>query len=429
MVGLQQISVKRTPLQRVAMLAHTWYLLDPRVRREAEALAQTGVEVHVIALAEESATQHETTVNGVHIHRLPIKKKRGSSFRYFYEYFMTGFLGALKLASLQLRGRLKVVHVHNMPDLLILAAVVPRIGGSKLVLDIHDPMPELSISSNGGDSDRFIVRLLRWQEKFSCWIADRVISVNESMRENLRSKGVADDKIFIVHNFPDQRVFPTREVPTSWPRSGGTLSLLYCGTITEHYDLASVVRAMARIAGEIPVKLKVAGAGPKLTEVLDLAARLRVSGSIELLGIIPLERVYEEMRSADVGISCQRGSVWGDLCFSTKIVEYLTQGLAVVTPRTYTISKYLPNDSLFYFEPGNDASLADVLRLMWSNPDEVLRRSVRAGLLLPRLSWQAEKERFLSFYSDLLNDVSPMARGVTATERRQKVDLLEKSGS
>ena len=120
--------------ERVAMLAHTCYLRDPRVRREAEALAEKGMEVHVISLSEDGNAPggrepRRSTVNGVQVHRLPIRRKRGGPLRYLYEYLMTGFLGGLKLASLHFRGRLKVVHVHNMPDLLVCAALIPRLGG------------------------------------------------------------------------------------------------------------------------------------------------------------------------------------------------------------------------------------------------------------------------------------------------------------
>src|SRR5690242_17172955 len=111
--------------RRVAMLAHTCYLRDPRVRREAEALAEAGVEVHVIGLSERNATgalepMHDL-VKGVHVHRLPVERKRGSLRRYVTEYFATGVLGAWALARLHVAGRLDVVHVHNMPDLLVFA--------------------------------------------------------------------------------------------------------------------------------------------------------------------------------------------------------------------------------------------------------------------------------------------------------------------
>ena len=398
---LHHLSVKRPP--RVAMLAHTTYLSDPRVRREAEALAEDGIDIHVISLSEERDGVRETedaVLNGVMIHRLPIFKKRGGFLRYLYEYFITAVLGGFILALLHFRGKLDVVHIHNMPDILVLAAVVPRLDGSKLVLDVHDPMPELYMSWNHGPRS-LLVRVLRFQEKISCLLADQVMSVNETMREQLRAKGVAGNKIFIVHNFPDHNHFRVCDLNPLWPK-GKNLVLLYCGTVTEHYDLGLAVKALAALAMELPVKLKIIGDGKKLGEVLKLASDLGVRNLVELVGRVPIERVASEMRSGDVGISCHRAGIFGDLYFSTKVVEYLTQGLPVVAARTYTITRYLSDECLFYFEPGNDRALADTIRFMWHNPPEVLTRLNKARTLLSSLSWQTEKEKFLSFYAGLL---------------------------
>ena len=400
------------------MLAHTYYLRDPRVRREAEALAANGFEVHVVCLSEKKRNgsefePHLSTVNGVRIHRLPVTRRRGNSLRYFYEYLLVGVLGALRLARLHFQARLGVVHVHNMPDILVLAAAIPRLTGSKVVLDVHDPMPELYMSWNHR-AGSLLVRLLRIQEKISHAFADRIISVNESMRENLHAKGVADDKIFIVNNFPDERLFPVCDIPESWPRSRDSLVLLYCGTVTEHYELGLAVKALAKLRGEIPVKLRIVGDGNKLTEVLSLASRLGVADAVEHIGSVPIEKVRDEMRSADIGISCHRAGVFGDLYFSTKIVEYLTQGLPVLSPRTYTINKYLSDDIVFYFAPGDDAALVDRLRFMWNHPEEVVRRLEQARQLVPRLSWQTESAKFLAFYADLVNGEKPTARLVAS---------------
>lgn len=399
--------------KRVAMLAHTCYLRDPRVRREAEALAEQGVEVHVISLAEErngKAEPRQAVVNGVNIHRLPISRKRGSYLRYVYEYFSVGALGALKIASLHLRGKLSVVHIHNMPDILVLAGILPRLSGSRLVLDVHDPMPELFMTWGNRPPDHIMVRLLRLQEKISCSLADRVISVNDTMRENLQGKGVRNEKIYIVHNFPDLKVFPVSEAPASWPRSRESLVMLYCGTVTEHYDLELAVRVIARLKNEVPLKLRILGEGNRLAGVLDLASELGVRESIEHVGLVPLDKVRDEMKKADVGISCHRAGVFGDLYFSTKIVEYLTQGLPVLSPRTKTITRYLAEDCIFYYEPGNEAEMADALRFMWNNPTAVIERLAKGRELLPQLSWQSEKEKFQSYYAALMNGTSAAAR-------------------
>ena len=65
------------------MLAHTCYLTDARIRREAEALAGNGVEVHVVSLMEEiraGREPREAIHNGVHIHRLHIRCHRRIEF-------------------------------------------------------------------------------------------------------------------------------------------------------------------------------------------------------------------------------------------------------------------------------------------------------------------------------------------------------------
>jgi glycosyltransferase involved in cell wall biosynthesis len=392
------------------MLAHATYLTDPRIRREAEALAQRGYEIHVISLAEARRGVREpvtATVQGVHVHRLPVMRKRGSLLRYVYEYSMVGFLGGLKLAALRFHGRIDIVHIHNMPDILVLAGIFPRLFGSKIVLDVHDPSPELYMSQGHGPRSPG-VRLLRIQERIGCLLADRVVSVNETMRENLHAKGVPDRKIFIVHNFPDHAYFQVCEETLPWPRKKGALTLLYCGTVTEHYDLGLAIKAIARLKGEVSIKFRIMGDGNKLRDVLDLASELGVRDSVELVGKVPIEKVAEEMRKADIGISCHRAGIFGDLYFSTKIIEYLTQGLCVLSPRTYTINKYLSDDSVFFFEPGNNQSLENTIRYVFANPAEVGRRLTNARQHLSRLSWQAEKKGFLGFYDGLLDGAADL---------------------
>ena len=121
------------------------------------------------------------------------------------------------------------------------------------------------------------------------------------------------------NNFPDERLFPVSEARVSWPRSKDSLVLLYCGTVTEHYDLGLAVSAMARLKGEVPVRLRILGEGNRVSEVLELASALGIAEAVEHLGSVPIERVREEMAKADVGISCHRAGVFGDLYFSTKI--------------------------------------------------------------------------------------------------------------
>jgi len=388
------------------MLAHSWYLWDGRIRREAETLTETGFRVDAVCLREpRDHAQNEPIqqiVRGVHVHRLPIEKKRGGFFRYLFEYTVITILGAFKLAVLHFRRPFDVVHIHNMPNILVLAGLIPKLTGAKLILDVHDPMVEHYRATYHMGSNHLIALALRIEERLSYLLPDKIISVSETMRELLEKKGVRRGKIVILHNLPDWNIFPPKDIRDSWKKPKGQFTLLYCGTITEHYRLDIAVRALERASKRIPsLKLKVLGTGNRLTQVQELARSLGVEERIEYLDRIPIDKVREVLESADVGISTHQGGVFGDLYFSTKILEYMSQGLPVITSRTKTIARYIPEDAIFFFEPENIDNLVEQIIKIWEEPDLVRKKLSKAMELVRKYTWEAEKMKLLSLYRNM----------------------------
>jgi glycosyltransferase involved in cell wall biosynthesis len=392
---------------RVGMLVHGYYPLDPRVRREAEALASFGYQVEVVCLRRSGQSgpakePRRETINGVRVHRLPLERKRGGQLRYFFEYAVLTLLGSVKLARLHLSRRFQVVHIHNMPDLLVLAGMVPKWTGARLLLDVHDPMPEL-YQANGTSPTGLVTRFLNWQQRLACNLADRVVSVSEPMRENLQQKGVPRDKILIVHNFPDSRYFPFPERFGAWPKNQHDPVMLYCGTVTEHYQLEVAVGALAIALKQIPgLRLRIVGEGNRLAEVREFARRLAVEQKVEFIAPMSNDKMRHLMADADIGVSTRQAGVFGDLCFSTKILEYLSQGLPVVSSRTETMVRYIPEDTVFYFDPGNSEDMAHQIVRMWTEPTLAQQSLTRARDLLSRYAWDIEKARLAGFYRMLL---------------------------
>ena len=395
------------PTNRVGMLVHGYYPIDPRVRREAEALVSAGYDVDVVCLRRtgqpDQAIEPPTeTINGVHVHRLPLERKRGSRLRYFFEYTVLTLLGSVKLARLHLSHRFRVVHIHNMPDFLVVAGLLPKWTGAKLLLDVHDPMAELYQASGFGRAG-WVARALNWQQKVSCQLANRVLSVSESMRENLQRKGVPSDKIFIVHNFPDQRFFSNSAKITSWPRHRDKPTLLYCGTITDHYRLDIAVRALAIASKSIPgLRLRIVGEGNRVNSVRQLACDLEVGDRVEFLGTVSADKVPGIMADADIGISPHEAGVFGSLYFSNKILEYISQSLPVISSRTETLVRYIPEDAIFYFRPGSSDDMAAQILRLWNDPAEALRSVANARALIPQYTWESEQHRLSAFYEKLV---------------------------
>ena len=65
-----------------------------------------------------------------------------------------------------------------MPDILVVSALVPKLLGAKVILDQHDPMPELMTTIFNLDKHSFGVRLIKRLEKWSIARANLVITVN-----------------------------------------------------------------------------------------------------------------------------------------------------------------------------------------------------------------------------------------------------------
>ncbi len=389
----------------VGMLVHGYYPRDVRVRREAEALVEAGYRVKVVCLKEPGKHEEPSRdeVNSVHIFRLPLSRKRGTIFRYLYEYLGLIILGTWKLILLHFKNPFQIIHIHNMPDLLILAGLIPKLFGAKLILDIHDPMAELYASSYRLEKNNMILKVLKLQEKFSRWLAHRLISVNETMRENLESNGIQPEKIFILHNFPDTRYLPIKKDIASWPRHKDRIILLYAGTITRQYRLDVAIKALALASKYIrQIKLLIVGDGNDLDRVLQLAHSLGTADCVEHMKPVDIEKLAGLMEDADVGISCHQGGLFGDLQFCTKILDYLTQGLPVVSSRTKTIKRYIPEDAVFYFEPENAQDMAKQIIEIWNNPDLVRDKMEYAKRLLNLYTWQKEKYKLVNFYQGLI---------------------------
>jgi hypothetical protein len=151
---------------KVLMFVENSYPNDVRVKNEADALTEAGYAVTVVALRKPGQTRSEV-VDRVQVYRLPrlelfqktpsenptfldrVWLKIKSLLGYVSEYAY--FTGACFMMSLYVAYRhgFDVIHAHNPPDTLWLAALPWRLIGKKYVFDHHDLCPELYRSRYG----------------------------------------------------------------------------------------------------------------------------------------------------------------------------------------------------------------------------------------------------------------------------------------
>jgi glycosyltransferase involved in cell wall biosynthesis len=390
-------------VKKICMVCQSYYLRDPRVRREAEALADAGFMVDIITLRDKGEKRTET-VSGVNIYRLPIMRKREGVLRYLFEYLFFFLFSSVLLTLLFIRKRYNLIQVHTMPDFLIFCSLVPRIFGAKAVLDVHEPMPELFMSKYGLKKSNFFIKILRFQEKVSLVFSNHIITIHQPLKDLfIKRNNINKKKISIVLNIPDTKIFSTAGKKRSSKKEKNFV-LIYTGTIAERYGLDVAVRGISSLKYKIPrLKLMIIGEGEHLNYIKELVLKLNLGEYVEFYDPVPIDRIPDFIEKADLGISTHKKDSFWDLYFSTKIVEFLISGLPVVSSKTKTIQYYFSEDDLFYFTPEREKEFAEKVLLTYRKPSLAEKKVENARKnISENMSWDKEKIKFAKLIESLI---------------------------
>jgi len=412
--------------KRVAMVLFSYYPSDPRPRRAAEALADAGMAVDLICLRESPEDPKTGSLGGVEIRRVPISRRRGGILGYLYQYLAFLLVSSSIIISRSIfRRRYDLVYVHNMPDFLVLSGLVPKLFGAKVILDLHDPMPELMQTIFSLPPTANGVRLLRWVEKWSLGLADSVITVNRACAKIFAARSCPAEKITVIMNSPDEAIFSARQRSAARNSQAGPAPfvVMYHGSLVERNGLSLAVDAFEKVSKSIPsAELHVYGARNGFLEsVMDSVKARGLQNSVHYMGQKPLEQIVEAIETCDVGVIPNKRSIFTELNTPTRIFEYLALGKPVIAPRASGITDYFDEDSLIFFELGDADDLARRIEYVFHNPGQVSEITRRAKQIHLAHTWKAEKSTLTELVTHLVTDgFERMPSTVGAPQRDQR---------
>jgi len=378
---------------------------NPRVRRSAEALAEEGMSVEVICAKQRENDRTRDWINGVEVLRVPLRHRRGGKAWYLLHYLRFLVACSVLLAFRSLTRRYDLVIVHNMPDILVFSALVPRLLGAKVVLDLQDPMPELMQTIFGVQEGSRSVLLLKALEKLSISFAHAVVTVSETFRKTFFSRSCAAQKICVVMNSPDEGVFALQ--PPSAARSvteTRPFVVMYHGTLVERHGLGVAVDAVNRVRKVLPnVELRVYGdRTPYLEQVLTAVKDQGHEKWVHYFGSKTLEQIVQAIDDCDLGVVPNCSNVFTRINMPTRIFEFLTRGKPVIGPCTPGVREYFPEDSLVFFELGDVADLARKIEYVIRNPLKVVEITRRGQEVCMAHPWSRERETLVQMTLKLL---------------------------
>lgn len=388
----------RNEPKRVCMIAYTNYVRDGRVRLEAESLVRWGYDVTFLVPKEEQ-TPKTYVMNGVKVVELNAQKYGGRSrLNYLFSYAAFMFSAFAACTALFFKSRINVIHVHNMPDVLVFAAIIPRMLGAKVVLDLHDTLSETFAAKFGSDSP-VIASLLKLEERVCCALADSVICVNHPQRDAVIGRGIPAKKISTVITMPN---FTSRKTSGNH-NHGEKFRMVNHGTITNRLGNDLIVHAAAKLVPQIPgFELHFFGRGADgYKDVVRLTASLGLTDRVVFHDAVPWDQLPQELEAMDVGIVANRVNVATHLMLPAKLIDFVLLDIPAIVPRLKCIEYYFAPDMVSYFEPESVDSIVAATMALYQDKERMARQTVNAKRFMNENPWDDPVKGLRGLYSRL----------------------------
>lgn len=386
---------------RVCMVSYSFYEGDNRVMRYAETLAKRGDDVEVIALRHRGQQRSEH-VNGVRVRRIQgriINEK--SLFSYLFRTALFFFRSMCAVSWGHLRRPYSLIHVHSVPDFLVFSAWLPRLTGARIVLDIHDLLPELYAIKFGSGAGSLIFRILQSVERVSAAFADHVIAANHIWHQKLISRSLPAWKCSVFLNFPDRSIFR----PRGQSQRDDKFVFLYPGTLSWHQGLDIAIRAFAKIKDEFPqAEFQIYGEGSRKQSLVELVRDLGLQDRVLFHASVSLREIAGIIEKADLGVVAKRKDSFGNEAFSTKILEFMAVGVPVIVSDTTIDRYYFDERTVTFFRSGDPDDLARCMRELIRDPEARQRQTRNATEFVGQNDWDSKKDEYLKLVHSLVSN-------------------------
>jgi glycosyltransferase involved in cell wall biosynthesis len=371
---------------------------DRRVWQESLALRAAGWDVSVICpQGTKRDTEAEAVVDGVHIHRYPLKAATGGPAGYLQEYG-TALWHTLRLA--RKIGPVDVVHACNPPDLLYLVAKVLKRQGARFIFDQHDLCPELYLSRFDRGQD-LLYRGVCALERATYRAADVVISTNESYKQVARIRGgKKPEDVFVVRSAPVVERF--HEVPVEPElKKGKPFMLAYLGVMGPQDGVDYALRALAKLRDEIgrtDWHAVFVGSGDAFDDMVALSAKLGLANQVEFTGRIPDEDLVRYLSTADVCLSPDPLNPLNDVSTMNKVMEYMAMSKPIVSFELRE-ARVSAGDAAVYAPANDESAFAKLVSQLLDDPEERVRMGkLGQARVAGALSWENSAKNLLAAY-------------------------------
>jgi glycosyltransferase involved in cell wall biosynthesis len=388
----------------VVMLLTNDFVADPRVEKEARALAADGWQVTVLGW-DRSQNQQPFEVRGpINIERLgPLAAYGGGprSIGKFLEFWRRASRRAAEL-------RPQVVHCHDLDTAVAGLAARARMSirrqRVRLIVDFHELYRESGMVPQHGFAGIMARLLVGLVERVATRNADAILVANPATTE-LYGAGRVREKTTLVENAPDL----TRFERIDYVRHPGE-PFRVCFIGQKRY-VNGLVALMESVQRDDRFYALLAGGGVAEARVAEAAKRHRRVETVGRLRYEEIPNYYLNCHCVFAVYDSRLGNV--RTLFPVKVMEGMACGLPVIVSRGTWIGDYVEREGVGFAVDESDVNeICEALGRLADDPALCARMGLRGREIVEGgLNWQSAAGRLSDVYRRLTCDLN-QGRGV-----------------
>ncbi|MCA9187620.1 MAG: glycosyltransferase family 4 protein [Pirellulaceae bacterium] len=258
-----------------------------------------------------------------------------------------------------------------------LAALLRR---RPFLLEIRDLWPEFAIDL-GVLKNPLAIRAARWVEHFFYARAKHIVVNSPAYRDYLIEHGVADERIDVIPNGVDTRMFPKtngdRSLLADWGIVGKYVAT-YSGALGPANDIPTILGAAAKLREHDDIHFLIVGDG-KDRQQLAVQARDAGLHNVTFAGAIPKSRMSAVLAASDCCLATLKNIPMFRTTYPNKVFDYMAAAKPTVLGIDGVIREVVESAcGGIFVPPGDERALADAILRLHDSPAEARQMGIAA---------------------------------------------------
>lgn len=315
---------------------------------------------------------------------------------------------ATALAPVVAQQRPEVIHVHSGArgyESALVALAVGRALNVPVVYEVRGFFESLWTKDVAWSEQSEVYRRRRDTETRCMQAVDAVVTLSESMRQDILDRGVAPEKVFVVPNGVDTTAFVPRERNADLVEQTGLDGKFVFGYVSnlDHYREGQellIDAAVALRARGIPAVALIVGDGQRRGFLERHAAQAGAGDAVVMTGKVPHDQVLDYYALLDVFVIPRIDERAARLVTPLKPFEAMAAGLPLLVSDLPALTEITGGGTRgVSFRAGDADALVDALADLYAHPEKRAALAAAGREWVDReRQWSANGPRYRAIY-------------------------------